>query len=354
MHWWVCVRTYALTRRGEGNLPAVPLTPQALPRDFAIRTPFGKRTRQSSSRSSGTAAGTVDGPGTERSSHGTHGRVGMAGQNLPRRLDRRRQAADCPGHRARHRARRSAGSDGRRPADVAAAQVAAAAAAGVGRARTPSGPPILRKAADLWLASAAEIEPWVIGNGKIRRHAVRDARGHRGNLPAATLPSRPYGELLPSEQPRLSFAERVPVGVVGVIAPFDFPQILSIRSVAPALALGNAVILKPDPRTSVCGGVGAGPDPRGGRPARRAAARAAGRGRRGRGPDHRAAGAGHLVHRLHRRGRRGRELAGAAPQARAPGAGRQLRAHRAGRRRPRPGRLRRAPGARSCIRGRSA
>jgi acyl-CoA reductase-like NAD-dependent aldehyde dehydrogenase len=65
---------------------------------------------------------------------------------------------------------------------------------------------------------------------------------------AATLPSRPYGELIPREQPRLSFAERVPAGVVGVIAPFNFPQILAIRSVAPALALGNAVVLKPDPR----------------------------------------------------------------------------------------------------------
>ena len=56
-------------------------------------------------------------------------------------------------------------------------------------------------------------------------------------------------------QPRLSFAERVPVGVVGVISPFNFPQILATRSVAPALALGNAVVLKLDPRTSVCGGV---------------------------------------------------------------------------------------------------
>ena len=72
---------------------------------------------------------------------------------------------------------------------------------------------------------------------------------------ASTLPSRPYGELLPSESPHLSFAERAPVGVVGVIAPFNFPQILAIRSVAPALALGNAVVLKPDPRTAVCGGV---------------------------------------------------------------------------------------------------
>ena len=43
--------------------------------------------------------------------------------------------------------------------------------------------------------------------------------------------------------------------MVGVIAPFNFPQILAIRSVAPALALGNAVVLKPDPRTAVSGGV---------------------------------------------------------------------------------------------------
>ena len=37
--------------------------------------------------------------------------------------------------------------------------------------------------------------------------------------------------------------------------PVNFPIILSIRAVAPALALGNAVVLKPDPRTAVCGGV---------------------------------------------------------------------------------------------------
>ena len=54
--------------------------------------------------------------------------------------------------------------------------------------------------------------------------------------------------------PRLSLARRVPVGVVGVIAPFNVPTILSIRAVAPALALGNAVLLKPDPRTAVSGG----------------------------------------------------------------------------------------------------
>jgi benzaldehyde dehydrogenase (NAD) len=57
------------------------------------------------------------------------------------------------------------------------------------------------------------------------------------------------------EKAPLSMSRRVPVGVVGVIAPFNAPVKLAIRSVAPALGLGNAVILKPDPRTPVSGGV---------------------------------------------------------------------------------------------------
>ena len=71
---------------------------------------------------------------------------------------------------------------------------------------------------------------------------------------ASALPVHPYGELLRTGSPRLSFARRIPAGVVGVIAPFNVPTILAIRAVAPALALGNAVILKPDPRTAISGG----------------------------------------------------------------------------------------------------
>jgi benzaldehyde dehydrogenase (NAD) len=116
---------------------------------------------------------------------------------------------------------------------------------------------VLRRAAEIWLANAAEIEQWSIREGgKVGPAAQFETHVATGEvLEAAGLPSRPYGQLLPSELPRLSFAERVPAGVVGVIAPFNFPQILAIRSVAPALALGNAVVLKPDPRTAVCGGV---------------------------------------------------------------------------------------------------
>jgi benzaldehyde dehydrogenase (NAD) len=71
---------------------------------------------------------------------------------------------------------------------------------------------------------------------------------------AAGLPMQAQGQVLPSAAGRLSFARRVPHGVVGVISPFNFPLILSLRAVAPALALGNAVVLKPDTRTPVSGG----------------------------------------------------------------------------------------------------
>ncbi len=116
---------------------------------------------------------------------------------------------------------------------------------------------ILRKAGELFVEHAQELAQWLIReSGSIGPKA--DLELHIASeecFEAAALASHPTGEILRSEMPRLSFSRRVPAGVVGVIAPFNFPLILSIRSVAPALALGNAVILKPDPRTAVSGGV---------------------------------------------------------------------------------------------------
>ena len=130
-------------------------------------------------------------------------------------------------------------------------------------------------------------------------------------------------------RPACSFARRVPVGVVGVIAPFNVPTILAIRAVAPALALGNAVILKPDPRTAVSGGAMFARDLRGGRPAGRCAAGAARRRRRRRGARGRARRPDHRLHRLDPRRPRGRRAGRSAPQAGPPGARRQLGADRA-------------------------
>jgi benzaldehyde dehydrogenase (NAD) len=54
---------------------------------------------------------------------------------------------------------------------------------------------------------------------------------------------------------RRSVMRRVPIGVIGVITPWNFPLVLALRSIAPALVLGNAVVLKADPNTAIAGGL---------------------------------------------------------------------------------------------------
>lgn len=85
------------------------------------------------------------------------------------------------------------------------------------------------------------------------QHEIREA-ALICNL-AAGMPLQSQGHVLPSVPGRISMARRVPHGVVGVISPFNFPMILTIRAVAPALAAGNAVVIKPDTRTPVTGGL---------------------------------------------------------------------------------------------------
>ncbi len=73
---------------------------------------------------------------------------------------------------------------------------------------------------------------------------------------AATFPIRMRGHILPSLIPgKENRIYRNPAGVVGVISPFNFPFYLSMRSVAPALATGNGVVLKPDSQTMIAGGL---------------------------------------------------------------------------------------------------
>ena len=66
----------------------------------------------------------------------------------------------------------------------------------------------------------------------------------------------PAWRIFPPKLPgKANDGNRVPIGTVGVIAPWNFPILLAMRSVFPALAMGNCVILKPDPKSSICGGV---------------------------------------------------------------------------------------------------
>ena len=144
------------------------------------------------------------------------------------------------------------------PADVAAVAARASAAQRAwGAASYQDRAAVLRRAGDLWQQHAEEIQGWLVREtGAIPPKAQLETWFAASVChDAAGLTSLPLGDLLPTNAPHLSMTRRVPIGVVGVISPFNFPLILSIRAVAPALALGNAVILKPDPRTSVAGGV---------------------------------------------------------------------------------------------------
>ena len=116
---------------------------------------------------------------------------------------------------------------------------------------------ILRKAADIYEANRDEFGTWTMRE----TGASHSKMHHESNfaygeiLSASTLPWQPYGSLVPTVvKGRLSMIRRIPVGVVGAITPWNSPSVLGMRVVAPALALGNAVVLKPDPQTPVIGG----------------------------------------------------------------------------------------------------
>src|SRR5687768_3533860 len=91
-------------------------------------------------------------------------------------------------------------------------------------------------------------------SGKARRHALEEvldtaivAAHYATHAPGYLRPRRHRGAL-----PLLTVALelRHPVGVVGVIAPWNFPLILSITDVIAALVAGNAVVLRPDLQSS--------------------------------------------------------------------------------------------------------
>ena len=73
---------------------------------------------------------------------------------------------------------------------------------------------------------------------------------------AAATAYQPVGQILPSDNPgTFAMGIRKPVGVVGAIAPWNAALILSARSIAAPLALGNTVVLKPSEWSPIAGGL---------------------------------------------------------------------------------------------------
>lgn len=103
-----------------------------------------------------------------------------------------------------------------------------------------------------------EIVDWLIKeSGSTRIKAMVEFGSARAiTLEAASFPNRVHGEIRASNTPgKENFVYREPIGVVAVISPWNFPLHLTQRSIAPALALGNAVVLKPASDTPITGGL---------------------------------------------------------------------------------------------------
>jgi len=103
-----------------------------------------------------------------------------------------------------------------------------------------------------------EIIGWLVreSGSTLLKAGIEWAAVRGGLMDAIALPSRIEGRIMPIDRPgKQSFVYREPIGVVGVISPWNFPMHLSHRSIAPALAAGNAVVVKPAEDTPVTGGL---------------------------------------------------------------------------------------------------
>ncbi|CUB21513.1 Aldehyde dehydrogenase PuuC [Bacillus subtilis] len=67
----------------------------------------------------------------------------------------------------------------------------------------------------------------------------------------AGLANKVQGDTLSSPENRLNFTLREPIGVVGAIVPWNFPLMLTMWKLAPALAAGNTIVIKPAEQTPV-------------------------------------------------------------------------------------------------------
>jgi aldehyde dehydrogenase (NAD+) len=117
---------------------------------------------------------------------------------------------------------------------------------------------VLLRAAAIIEARREEIIDWLVhesGSTRIKTEFEWQLL-HGVTLEAASFPYRVSGRVLPINEPgKESRVYRQPLGVIGVISPWNFPIYLSQRSIAPAIAVGDTVVVKPAQDTPVTGGL---------------------------------------------------------------------------------------------------
>lgn len=117
---------------------------------------------------------------------------------------------------------------------------------------------LMREAGRVMEARKGEIIRWLVqeAGSTIAKAAIEWWAVHNSVIEAGTLPSRTEGRIIHGDYAgKENRIYRRPVGVVSVISPWNWPLHLSMRSIAPAIALGNAVVVKPASDTPITGGL---------------------------------------------------------------------------------------------------
>jgi len=115
---------------------------------------------------------------------------------------------------------------------------------------------ILEKTGEYMLRDKEEIAGIIAKEaGKSWKFALAEAERTAETFRFASLEARnEHGEVVPMDASpvsagRFGFYLRVPIGVIGAITPFNFPMNLVAQKVAPAIAAGNALVVKPATKT---------------------------------------------------------------------------------------------------------
>ncbi len=111
---------------------------------------------------------------------------------------------------------------------------------------------VMRRWADLVEADVATLAPLeAVGSTRPAHDVVRWDVPYTAELLRffAELADKEGGEVAATKRDSLGMTITEPYGVVGAIAPWNFPLVMATTKIAPALAAGNAVVLKPSELT---------------------------------------------------------------------------------------------------------